>query len=131
MTKLNVEGTNKLLNEVTKTLIQWHPNATYSAESTGTDMRDFVRMTIKHYGLTRSEHLQDLLLFRQSFERAIAKRYKVKFTYSLGEDLEVKYRKKKVPQAIQIKSGVLDLLIGELNTVRINMNSIYKTEEEA
>lgn len=126
MAKLDLTSTNKLLNEAARAVIKYNPSATYSAESTGTDMGDFVRMAIQHYGLTRAEHLQDLLVFRQAFEREIAKQYKVKFTYTLGEDLAVKYRRRKVPQLTQVKSGLLDLLIGELNTIYINVNSLYK-----
>jgi hypothetical protein len=126
MNKLDPISTNKLLNQATQVLVKFNPNANYRAESTGTDMRDFVRLTIKEYNLTRDEHLQDLLLFRRAFEKQIRKKYGVKFTYKFNEDVELKYRKRGVPQLIQVKSGILDLIIGELHAVYINVNKLLE-----
>lgn len=79
---------------------------------------------IKHYGLNRKQHLQDLLIYRQKFEKAITKRYGVKFTYQLNEDVQTKYNVKRVPQHIQVQSGILDLLIGRLNTIHVDVSKL-------
>ncbi len=122
--KLCLDGTKKLLSRASKLIIHFHPNANYSASSTEGDMSYFVEEAIKHYGLNRKQHLQDLLIYRQKFEKAITKRYGVKFTYKLNEDLQAKYKFKRVPQHIQVQSGILDLLIGRLNTIRIDVSEL-------
>ena len=118
-----MRGTQKLLSEASKQIIRFNPNANYSAKSTNNDMSYFVNQAIAHYELSRKHHLQDLLIYRQKFEKAISKKYGVKFTYKLNEDLEVKYKRKGVPQHIQVQSGILDLLIGRLNTIRVDVTS--------
>ena len=123
-TKLSLDGTKKLLSEASKQIILFHPNANYSASSTGGDMSYLVEQAIKHYGLNRKQHLQDLLIYRQKFEKAITERYGVKFTYQLNEDVQTKYNVKRVPQHIQVQSGILDLLIGRLNTIRIDVSEL-------
>ena len=123
---INPKALNKLLDEATLALIKYNPEATYSASSTGTDMRDFTRMAIAHYGVTRA-NLKDLVEFRDKFEKAIRKRYGVKFTNTIGEDLAKKYARKRVPQKVQVKSGMLDLMIGEVNTTRINASELALT----
>lgn len=122
--KLSLYGTKKLLSEASKQVIHFHPNANYSASSTGGDMNYFVEEAIKHYGLNRKQHLQDLLIYRQKFEKAITKRYGVKFTYQLNEDVQTKYNVKRVPQHIQVQSGILDLLIGRLNTIHVDVSKL-------
>ena len=117
--QIDPKAFNKLLEQLAIQIIKFNPDATYSADSTGGDMRTVVQMAIEHYGLTRGNHLKDRVLFRDKFEKAITKRCGVKFSYNVGEDLEVKYQKKRVPKLIQVKSGILDLLIAELNTTRV------------
>jgi len=124
MAKINPAGLDKMLTAAAQTVVNYNPEANYSASSTGSDMLSFVRTAIVHYGFNREEHFEDLLVYRESFEKKITKKYRVKFTYNTNEDLEAKYKKRKVPQLIQVKSGILDLLIGELNVVRINMNEV-------
>ncbi len=113
---------NKLLEQLAIQTIKFNPDANYSASSTGDDMALAVDMAIDHYGVDRS-HLQDMLLFRQKFERAISKRYGVKFTYTSDEDLAVKYQKRRVPKLTQVKSGILDLMIAQVNTTVIQIKS--------
>jgi len=123
-TKLSLDRIKELLSVGSKQIIHFHPNANYSALSTGTDMGYFVDEAIKKFGFNRTQHLQDFLIYRQKFEKAIAKRYGVKFTYKLNEDLQAKYKFKRVPQHIQVQSGILDLLIGRLNTIRIDVSEL-------
>ena len=87
-------------------------------------MSFFVEEAIKHYGLNRKQHLQDFLIYRQKFEKAITKRYGVKFTYNLNEDVQAKYNLKCVPQHIQVQSGILDLFIGQLNTIHRDLSAL-------
>ena len=117
--QINPKAVNNLLEQLAIQIIKFNPDATYSASSTGDDMLSAVRLTIAQYGLTRDNDLGDIVLFRDNFEKTISKRYGVKFDYCIGEDLGVKYRKKRVPKLTQVKSGILDLLIGELNTIRV------------
>ena len=123
-TKLSLDGTKKLLSEASKQIILFHPNANYSASRTGGDMSYFVEEAIKHYGLNRKQHLQDFLIYRQKFEKTIAKRYGVKFTYNLNEDVQAKYNLKRVPQHLQVQSGILDLFIGQLSTIRRDLSAL-------
>ena len=121
MKNLSPKGVQKLLIEASKLIIKLKPDANYSASSTEGDMGYFARTAIEHYGLTREEHLNDLLKFRMVFEAAISKKYGVKFTYESNEYLADKYRKKRVPQNIQVQSGLLDCIIAELNIIRIDI----------
>jgi len=124
MKNLTSNNVSNMLTETSKLIIMNHPKATYSVSSTNDNMLQFARMIVKVNGLTRNEHFGDLLDYRVAFEKSITKKHRVKFTYKMGEDLAVKYRKKRVPQLTQVKSGLLDILIGELNTTYINMNGI-------
>jgi hypothetical protein len=126
MKNLSPKGVQKLLIEASKLIIKCNPDASYSATSTEGVMGYIAMTTIEHYGLTRKEHLNDLLKFRMVFEAAISKKYGVKFTYKSNEDLANKYRKKRVPQNIQVQSGLLDCIIGELITVRIDVTPLFK-----
>ncbi|MDA9892207.1 hypothetical protein N9D47_06290 [Planktomarina temperata] len=67
--KLCLDGTKKLLSRASKLIIHFHPNANYSASSTEGDMSYFVEEAIKHYGLNRKQHLQDLLIYRQKIRK--------------------------------------------------------------
>jgi hypothetical protein len=49
----------------------------------------------------------------------------VKFTYKSNEDLADKYRKKRVPQNIQVQSGLLDCIIAELNIIRVDVTPLF------
>ena len=53
----------------------------------------------------------DVVMYRHFFEKGITKNWKVKFRYTAGEDVGPKLRKKKVPQHIRVKSGILDYLV--------------------
>lgn len=121
MKNLSPKGVQKLLIEASKLIIKLKPDASYSASSTEGDMGYFARTAIEHYGLTREEHLNDFLNFRMVFEAAISKKYGVKFTYESNEYLADKYRKKRVPQNIQVQSGLLDCIIAELNIIRVDI----------
>lgn len=114
--QINPKAVNKLLEGLAIEIIKHHPEANYSADSTNGDMRLAVDMAIEHYSLTL-DHRNDLLLFRQNFEKTITKKHGVKFTYQEGEDLEVKYQKRRVPKLTQVKSGILDLMIGNISKV--------------
>ena len=113
---INPKAVNKLLEGLAIEIIKRHTNANYSADSTNGDMALAVDMAIEHYGLNL-DHRNDLMIFRENFEKTIAKKHGVKFTYEPGEDLEVKYRKKRVPKLTQVKSGILDLMIGKVSMV--------------
>ena len=113
---INPKAVNKLLEGLAIEIIKRHTNANYSADSANGDMDLAVNMAIEHYNLGL-EHRNDLKIFRENFEKAIAKKYGVKFTYEPGEDLEVKYRKKRVPKLTQVKSGILDLMICKVSQV--------------
>jgi hypothetical protein len=113
---INPKAVNKVLEGLAIEIIKRHPNANYSADSTNGDMALAVDMAIEHYGLNL-DHRNDLKIFRENFEKAIAKKYGVKFTYEPGEDLEVKYQKRRVPKLTQVKSGILDLMIGNVSVV--------------
>jgi len=119
--KIDPKALNKLLDESAEVLIKFNLDANYEASSTGNDMRDFVREAIKHYKLTRANDLGQLVKFRAAFEKLIAKKYGVKFTNLPYEDIQAKYISSGVPQKTQVKSGFLDLLIGELNTTFIKL----------
>ena len=125
MKNLSPKGLQKLLIESSKLIIKFNPDASYSVNSTEGDMGYSARTAIEHYGLTREEHLNDLLNFRMVFEAAISKKYGVKFTYKSNEDLADKYRKKRVPQNIQVQSGLLDCIIAELNIIRVDVTPLF------
>ena len=125
MKNLSPKGVQKLLKEASKLIIKFNPGASYSATSTEGDMGNSARTVIEHYGLTREEHLNDLLRFRMMFEAAISKKYGVIFTYKSNEDLADKYRKKRVPQNIQVQSGLLDCIIAELNIIRVDVTPLF------
>jgi len=123
--KICVRGTQNLLSAASKQIIQFHPNASYSASSTNNEMSIFVNEVIAKNKLNRKDHLKDLLIFRQKFEKAISKKYGVKFSYQTNENLEEKYKRQHVPQNIKVQSGILDLIIGRLNTTVINVSSLF------
>ena len=79
MKNLSLKGVQKLLIESSKLIIKFNPDASYSSNSTEGDMGYSARTAIEHYGLTREEHLNDLLNFRMVFEAALSKKYGVKF----------------------------------------------------
>ena len=116
MKNLSKDNVTKMLNATSKLIMMNHPEANYSSSSTNDNMQQFARMIIKVNNLTRNEHFRDLLEYRVKFEKTITKKHRVKFTYNTGEDLAVKYSKKRVPQLTQVMSGLLDMIVGELNT---------------
>ena len=124
--QINPKAVNKLLQDLAIQMIKRHPDANYSASSTNGDMELAVDMAIEHYGLTL-DHRNDLLLFRQNFEKTITKKHGVKFTYQQYEDLKDKYQKRRVPKLTQVKSGILDLMIGNISKISQKTTTVNGT----
>jgi hypothetical protein len=78
------------------------------------------RLFITVFNLTHTD-VFEFIKIRDRFEKGITKRYGVNYTYESGERAGVKMRAKKVPQHTRVTSGLLDLIIAELNTIRIEL----------
>jgi len=115
--KQSFDGANELLLEVSKLIEQFHPTANISSLSIACDMGYCVDEVIRNCGLNRKQHLKDLLIYSQKFKKAIRKKYGFEY-------LKAKYNFKPVPQNIQVQRGILDLLIGRLNTICVDVSAI-------
>jgi len=122
--KQSFDGANELLLEVSKLIEQFHPTANISSLSIACDMGYCVDEVIRNCGLNRKQHLKDLLIYSQKFKKAIRKKYGFEYAHLMHEDLKAKYNFKPVPQNIQVQRGILDLLIGRLNTICVDVSAI-------
>ena len=121
---INQTETLRMLKVVATTMRDADSNADYEASSSA-DMIPAVRAVIQHFKLNR-DNVKDFVQLRHVFEKAITKQYRVKYKYTSNERAGVLMRKRKVPQVTRIMSGMLDLIIGELNIVRIDIGDFYK-----
>ena len=116
---INQTETLRMFKAVASAMRDDDSNADYEASSTAL-MTPAVKAIIQNFKLTRDD-VNDFVKLRHVFEKAITKRYKVKYKYTSDECAGVLMRKRKVPQVTRIMSGLLDLTIAELNIVRINL----------
>tara|TARA_R110002096_G_scaffold30309_6_gene90469 strand:+ start:551 stop:913 length:363 start_codon:yes stop_codon:yes gene_type:complete len=116
MKTLNVKQVNKALNLLADVIMKRDGAALYDDENGY--HRDAATATIQMQNIGR-ESLNDFLVYREKFEKSLAKQYKVnvitgiaalEFTTDHGAELQ----RCKVPQRMQIASGILDSLIGQL-----------------
>lgn len=121
---INQTETLRMFKQLATIIVEADKNADYE-ESSCDNMSPAVTAIIEHFNLTRS-HTSDFVKLRHDFERAITKRYKVKYKYTLSEAAGQLMRKRNVPQITRIMSGMLDLTIARLNTIQINMNNYLK-----
>jgi len=112
--QISTKALDSILNRSALLAIEYNSNAGYDVDATP-EIKQCVFAMVKHYGITADE-LEQLVAYRHRFEKTLAKRYRIKFTNNMFEDVEAKLNKTKAPQYIKVKCGMLDFLIGYLNT---------------
>ena len=117
---INQTETLRMYKLLATKIVERNSNADYEASSCGDDMTSAVIAIIENYNLSRN-HVKYFVQLRHVFEKAITKQYKVKYKYTSGENAGVLMRKRNVPRITRIMSGLLDLTIGNLNTIQINI----------
>ena len=100
------------IDKIALTIIQHNSNAGYNVDNTP-EIKSAVIAIIRNKGLDTT-NLNDILVYREKFEKTVSKRFKIKYTYTLDEDIEVKLNASKATQFIKVKSGLIDFLIGRL-----------------
>ena len=108
--QLNPNGFNQVLEELAIEVIKNNPDATYSTDEIVAVVDNLLEKSSLKYS-----HLNELCAFREVFEQRITKKYGVKFSNTFAEDVESKYKKRRVPKLTQVKSGILDALIGKIH----------------
>lgn len=103
-----VEILNQGLDQLTEAIMnKYGKDADYECDQ----WKDDIDYCMAILPLVEAENHDDVVLYRHFFEKGITKHWKVKFRYTIGEEVGPKLRKKKVPQHIRVKSGILDYLV--------------------
>lgn len=108
---ISAKQLNEIIDRITGTILHLVPEADYEADSWNGHLNGLMEH-FQNFGL-EGKHNEDLVTFRHFSEEALSKVYKMKYTYNLLEDIGPQLRKRKVPQQMRVKSGVIDSLIAK------------------
>ena len=110
---INESNTLSLLEKVATLLEKQNPEQDYNQTQIS---RETASTVIDHYGL-KHKHLNQLMVFRERFEKRLTKKYSVELATGLGammQDQEQTLKQHNVPKHLRILSGFFDTLIAVL-----------------
>jgi hypothetical protein len=121
---LNLVAFNTVIDRLVQVILTNNPDQKYDPSDEMTTAASVLASDVARN--LNSDVLNQVLVYRQNFEKAIKAKYRVRYVTGVAaatQDLQAEYNKKKVIQKTQVKSGFLDLLIGKLHMQ--STNSIY------
>ena len=111
--KINTDQFLFLLQKISQVVLAEDPAHGYNQSQ---NTRDAAVMLIDKHNLNRN-HYQQILEIREGFNQALEKKYGFELAFGLGsflQDIDVVLKQHKVPQDIQVATGLLDTVVAVL-----------------